>query len=98
MIKLSAKVWAELGFGLVMAWTAEVLSEKNSICVVLGKSSMKTAAIEEALDSAAISASNTSVWPPKPIFVWPISFPNRYVTTPAPVLEKPDLPSLEPSV
>ena len=63
-------MWAELGFGLVMAWTAGVLSEKNSILVVLGKSSMKTAAIVEALDSAAILASKTSVWPPIPIFVW----------------------------
>ena len=44
-------MWAELGFGLVMAWTAGVLSEKNSILVVLGKSSMKTAAIVEAWDS-----------------------------------------------
>ena len=29
LIKLSANVWAGLGFGLVMGWTAEVLSEED---------------------------------------------------------------------
>lgn len=54
------KYWAELGFGSATACTEAALSEKKAMCVMLGKSLMRSEALEAARATAAISASNTS--------------------------------------
>ena len=75
--KLSVKCWADPGFGSMIALTAAALSEKKWILLMLGKSAVRLDAIWAAFARAAISASKTSAWPPRPIFSWSISLPRR---------------------
>ena len=78
--------------------TEAVLSEKKAILLVFGKSFSRAVEMAAALARAAISASNTSAWPPRPTMACSISFPSRNATAPAPALVKPLLLILEPSV
>ena len=71
------KNWADEGFGSAMALIAAALSEKKASCEVLGKSFIRSEAMEAPLARAAISASNTSACPPRPILACSISFPRR---------------------
>ena len=73
--KLSVKCWAELGFGSTIALVAAALSENRNIWFMSGISVIRFSAIVAALAMAAISASNTSACPPRPILVVPTSFP-----------------------
>lgn len=92
------KYWAGPGLGSVIARTAAALSENMKILLVFGKSGTRLDAIEAALARAAISASNTSAWPPRPSLMFVASVPRWYATAAAPTLKNPDLLSLEPSV
>jgi hypothetical protein len=63
----SVKYWAGPGLGSVIAVIDVALSVKKCMLVMFGKSLMRLDALVAPIDSAAISASNTSVWPPRPI-------------------------------
>ena len=67
------KYWAGPGFGSTIALTAAALSEKMKILFVWGKLVTRLEASVAALARAAISASNTSAWPPSPSFLLLIS-------------------------
>ena len=73
--KLRVKYWAGLGLGSRMALTAAALSEKKVMFVRLGWVAVRLEAIEAPLASAAISASNTSAWPPSPSLMFWSSCP-----------------------
>ena len=97
--KLSVKNWADDALGSAIALTEAALSdhEKKAILLVLGKSFSRAVEMA-ALARAAISASNTSAWPPRPTMACSISLPSRNAAAPAPALVKPSLLILEPSV
>ena len=93
------KNWADPGLGSTIALTVAALSEKKKILFVFGKSVTRFEAIVAAFARAAISASNTSAWPPRPSLLLLTSLPRRYATAAAPTLKNnPDLLSFEPSV